>query len=177
MASCLSDEVHTRLLGQCVRVVACFPKVLWTLRRLMTLYDRSRRSREMQIIVCSPYSSKLLIADSFSPLRAVEVMIVQQSGSFIRVETELSGSFDLETCAFSLCFSGFWHFRLTAPDSLKGPLPWCECETKFRSSWRTSVQFSGDSIMEFDLHARKGCGRRCAVKFASVPPRVCRRHR
>ena len=31
-------------------------------------------------------------------------MIVQQSGSFIRVETELSGSFDLETCAFSLCF-------------------------------------------------------------------------
>ena len=77
-------------------------------------------------------------------------MIVQQSGSFIRVETELSGSFDLETCAFSLRFSGFWHLRLTAPDSLKGPLPWCECETKFRSSWRISVQFSGDSGLVSD---------------------------
>ena len=64
-------------------------------------------------------------------------MIVQQSGSFIRV-------------AFSLRFSGFWHLRLTAPDSLKGPLPWCECETKFRSSWRISVQFSGDSGLVSD---------------------------
>ena len=92
--------------------------------------------------------------------RHCATLITQQTNGFNRCETESLSAFDLQVM---LCFSALWHCNFSVPISSEGSLSWCAYD--MRPEVRPHL--SPDLTVVVSQHAREGCGRRCAILFAS----------